>query len=128
VGPHEAKGLEFDAVVVLEPEEIVATDERGHRMLFIALTRTTQYLDIVAVGDPLPLARQVRVPRPRRDPGGPAPDDGQLDRLAAQLAAAVTGGAPAALWFDVLNRAAALLERQGEPGGAPAPTGRHRRG
>jgi DNA helicase IV len=128
VGPHEAKGLEFDAVIVVEPEDIVATDERGHRMLFIALTRTTRYLDIVAVGEPLPLARQVRVPPQRRDPDGPAPDEGQLDRLAAQVAAAVTGGVPAALWFEVLNRAAALLERQGEPGGGSAPTGRHRRG
>ncbi|WP_328423964.1 UvrD-helicase domain-containing protein [Micromonospora sp. NBC_00389] len=53
VGPQEAKGLEFDAVVVMEPEDIVAEDDRGHRLLYVALTRTTRYLDIVCVGDPL---------------------------------------------------------------------------
>jgi DNA helicase IV len=128
VGPHEAKGLEFDAVVVVEPEDIVAADERGHRLLFIALTRTTRYLDIVAVGDPLPLARPVPVPPQRTDPDGPAADDGQVDRLAGQIAATLTAGAPATVWYEVLNRAAAILERQGEPGGSSRATGRHRRG
>ncbi|WP_422745605.1 HelD family protein [Micromonospora sp. WMMD754] len=52
VGPQEAKGLEFDAVVVMEPEDIVAEDDRGHRLLYVALTRTTRYLDIVCVGSP----------------------------------------------------------------------------
>lgn len=56
VGPQEAKGLEFDAVVVMEPEDIVAEDDRGHRLLYVALTRTTRYLDIVCVGDPLAMA------------------------------------------------------------------------
>jgi hypothetical protein len=121
VAPHEAKGLEFDAVIVLEPEEIVAGDERGHRTLFIALTRTTRYLDIVAVGDPLPLARPVPVPPSIVEP---EPDASRLDRLAAQVASAVVGGAPAAEWYEVLTRAAAILDAQGEPPGA---TGRHRR-
>jgi hypothetical protein len=113
---------------VVEPEDIVAADERGHRLLFIALTRTTRYLDIVAVGDPLPLARPAPVPPQRRDPDGPAADDGQLDRLAGQIVATVTAGAPATAWYEVLNRAAAILERQGEPGGSSGATGRHRRG
>lgn len=55
VSPQEAKGLEFDATVVVEPEDIVAEDERGHRLLYVALTRTTRYLDIVCVGSSLPL-------------------------------------------------------------------------
>jgi superfamily I DNA/RNA helicase len=55
VSPHEAKGLEFDAVVVAEPEQIVAADPRGHRLLYVAMTRTTGYLDIVCTGEPLPL-------------------------------------------------------------------------
>lgn len=55
VSPQEAKGLEFDAVVVAEPEEIVAADPRGHRLLYVAMTRTTGYLDIVCTGEPLPL-------------------------------------------------------------------------
>lgn len=58
VSPQEAKGLEFDAVVVVEPEEIVAEDPRGHRLLYIALTRTTRYLSIVCFGDPLGPAKE----------------------------------------------------------------------
>jgi len=55
VSPQEAKGLEFDAVVVAEPQEIVAADPRGHRLLYVAMTRTTGHLDIVCAGEPLPL-------------------------------------------------------------------------
>ncbi len=53
VSPQEVKGLEFDAAVVVEPRDIVAEDERGHRLLYVAMTRTTRFLDVVAVGDPL---------------------------------------------------------------------------
>ena len=67
VSPQEAKGLEFDAVVVVEPEAIVAEDERGHRLLYVALTRTTRRLDIVCVGEPVPLSAPARP-----DPGDPA--------------------------------------------------------
>nr|WP_221381689.1 UvrD-helicase domain-containing protein [Actinoplanes polyasparticus] len=49
VSPQEAKGLEFDATVVVEPKDIVAEDERGHRLLYVALTRTTRYLHVVGV-------------------------------------------------------------------------------
>jgi DNA helicase IV len=55
VSPQEAKGLEFDAVIVVEPEDIVAADPRGHRMLYIAMTRTTGYLDVVCAKAALPL-------------------------------------------------------------------------
>jgi DNA helicase IV len=53
-----AKGLEFDAVVVGEPEGIVAErTERpaGLRLLYVALTRPTQHLSIVST-TPLPAA------------------------------------------------------------------------
>jgi DNA helicase IV len=46
LGPPEAKGLEFDAVVVVEPSEVYQ-DERGGRLLYIALTRAVQALAIV---------------------------------------------------------------------------------
>ncbi len=124
LGPEEAKGLEFDAVVVVEPEEIVAVG--GHRMLFVALTRTTRYLDVVSVGEPLPLA----VPpaeEPERTDREPPLDPARLDRLAREIAASVAGGAPAQAWDEVLERAAALLgERTADA--KPAATGRHRRG
>jgi DNA helicase IV len=47
VSPQGAKGLEFDSVIVVEPAEIVQADPRGERLLYIALTRTTKYLDVI---------------------------------------------------------------------------------
>jgi DNA helicase IV len=41
------KGLELDAVVVVEPARIVADTEHGLRSLYVALTRSTQRLSIV---------------------------------------------------------------------------------
>jgi DNA helicase IV len=50
------KGLELDAVVVVEPAQIVADDEHGMRSLYVALTRPTQRLSIVHAQDlPEPL-------------------------------------------------------------------------
>ena len=46
----EAKGLEFDAVVLVEPAEWVTAGDRGLRDLYVALTRTTQRLDVVHSG------------------------------------------------------------------------------
>jgi DNA helicase IV len=48
-----AKGLEFDAVVVVEPAAIAGTDARGLRLLYVAMTRPIQHLSIVHAG-PLP--------------------------------------------------------------------------
>ncbi|MCF6508329.1 hypothetical protein E9549_13070 [Blastococcus sp. MG754426] len=55
VSPADAKGLEFDSVVVVEPEAIVAEHQHGLRMLYVALTRTTQHLAVVHTGALLPL-------------------------------------------------------------------------
>lgn len=52
----QAKGLEYDAVVVIAPDEIVAEHVGGTRILYVALTRPTQQLatvDIVPNGAPL---------------------------------------------------------------------------
>ena len=50
------KGLELDAVVVVEPSRIVADHEHGMRSLYVALTRPTQRLSIVHADDlPEPL-------------------------------------------------------------------------
>ncbi len=46
--PLDTKGLEFDAVVVVEPDEIVAESEAGWRTFYVVLTRATQQL--VTVG------------------------------------------------------------------------------
>jgi superfamily I DNA/RNA helicase len=69
VSAEAAKGLEFDAVVVVEPSAIVASglridhtpgttttpgsapesrsEAQGYRILFVALTRATQHVSIV---------------------------------------------------------------------------------
>ena len=50
------KGLELDAVVVVEPARIVSDDEHGMRSLYVALTRPTQHLSVVHANDlPEPL-------------------------------------------------------------------------
>jgi DNA helicase IV len=48
--PQEAKGLEFDAVVVVEPQRIVDEIPRGAAALYVAMTRPTQRLHVVSTG------------------------------------------------------------------------------
>ncbi|MDJ0393189.1 AAA family ATPase [Rhodococcus sp. G-MC3] len=43
----EAKGLEFDSVLIVEPADIVAESPRGMGDLYVALTRATQRLGVV---------------------------------------------------------------------------------
>ncbi len=50
-----AKGLEFDAVVVVEPAAIAGDGARGLRLLYVALTRPIQHLSVVHAR-PLPAA------------------------------------------------------------------------
>ena len=47
---RQAKGLEFDTVLVVEPEEIVAGSPRGLGDLYVALTRATRRLGVVHTG------------------------------------------------------------------------------
>ncbi|MFE9233694.1 HelD family protein [Cellulosimicrobium funkei] len=51
LGTSEAKGLEWDAVVVVDPDG-VAAEPRGWNGLYVAMTRCTQELVRVAVGEP----------------------------------------------------------------------------
>ena len=46
VGPPTAKGLEFDATIVVEPAEFTALPN-GLRLLYVALTRSVQRLLVV---------------------------------------------------------------------------------
>lgn len=50
---QEAKGLEFDVVIVAEPQAIVDEVARGASALYVAMTRPTQRLHLVTTG-PLP--------------------------------------------------------------------------
>ena len=45
------KGLELDGVVVVEPLDIVESQEHGLRLLYVALTRSTQRLTVVHARD-----------------------------------------------------------------------------
>lgn len=47
---RQAKGLEFDSVVLADPEAIAADGPRGENDLYVALTRTTRELTILEVG------------------------------------------------------------------------------
>jgi DNA helicase IV len=47
------KGLEVDAVVVVEPARIVSEERQGIRSLYVALTRATKRVT-VAHREPLP--------------------------------------------------------------------------
>jgi DNA helicase IV len=44
VTPLQAKGLEYDGVLVVSPDEVVAESPGGDRVLYVALTRPTQRL------------------------------------------------------------------------------------
>jgi DNA helicase IV len=48
--PQEAKGLEFDTVIVVEPQRIVDEIARGGAALYVAMTRPTQRLHLVTTG------------------------------------------------------------------------------
>ena len=55
LSPSQSKGLEFDAVLVVEPQEILAESDNGTRDLYVAITRATQRVGILHIG-PLPSA------------------------------------------------------------------------
>lgn len=62
VPPNASKGLEFDAVLVVHPERLLAEGARGAADLYVALTRATQRLGVLH-RDPLPASLAGLVPR-----------------------------------------------------------------
>jgi DNA helicase IV len=56
--PSDTKGLEFDAVLVVDPDRILANGPRGAAELYVALTRATQRLGVLHRA-PLPQALAV---------------------------------------------------------------------
>ncbi|WP_313885745.1 ATP-binding domain-containing protein [Fodinicola feengrottensis] len=51
----QSKGLEFDAVVLVEPQSIVDESEYGWNDLYVGMTRPTQRLGVLH-STPLPAA------------------------------------------------------------------------
>ncbi len=66
--PLEAKGLEYDGVVVVDPDAIVAESPGGIRVLYVALTRPTQRLVTLDVGAPGAWRAGVQAPAPELEP------------------------------------------------------------
>ncbi|MGH3239894.1 MAG: ATP-binding domain-containing protein, partial [Spirillospora sp.] len=54
---QEAKGLEFDSVIIVDPAGILGESPKGGQDLYVALTRATRRLTIVHDGDPPALLR-----------------------------------------------------------------------
>lgn len=83
-------------------------------MLYVALTRTTRHLDIVCVGDPLPLSAPEPPPEPEvsEEDRFPARD---VQRLAEHLAARLRSAAPQPAWPHVLDQMKRLLDPPEEP-------------
>ncbi|SFW91540.1 HelD family protein [Amycolatopsis australiensis] len=48
VGSLDSKGLEYDAVVLVEPVDLIRESTTGRRVLYVALTRATQQLIVLA--------------------------------------------------------------------------------
>ena len=55
VSIRKAQGLEYDSVLVVAPERILADGPRGAAELYVALTRATQRLGVLH-HEPLPAA------------------------------------------------------------------------
>jgi len=74
LAPQQAKGLEFDHVVVVAPERIAESGLIGLRSLYVALTRATQRLTVVHQGDPLAESVEVTWPSADDTPSADATD------------------------------------------------------
>ena len=59
LGSLEAKGLEYDATVVVSPADIADESPAGLRVLYVALTRATQQLTVVSAARDEPDAQGV---------------------------------------------------------------------
>jgi hypothetical protein len=109
VTPQQAKGREFDHVVVIDPEEIVNDSEKGFQSLFIALTRATQTVDVIHTG--------IWIPMPDVDQSEVADDeyvenleevyeidfvDGAIQGLADSIVNAIEDVVPANRWGDLV--------------------------
>ncbi|MFG1946379.1 HelD family protein [Nonomuraea sp. NPDC048826] len=59
----QAKGLEFDAVIVLDPGAILGQSPRGAQDLYVAITRATRRLTVACEGDLPPVLSRLDPPK-----------------------------------------------------------------
>src|SRR5690606_40785737 len=64
LGVRQAKGLEFDSVLIADPAGILAAGPRGRNDLYVAMTRATQRLGVIHPG---PAPEPIAVAIPGRD-------------------------------------------------------------
>lgn len=65
LSPRDAKGLEFDSVIVVDPAAIIRDTERGASALYVSMTRPTQRLTLVSDGE-LPAGLEFLIQEQRR--------------------------------------------------------------
>jgi hypothetical protein len=70
---RQAKGLEFDSVLVVDPAGILTESPRGTNDLYVALTRSTRRLGVLPDG-PLPaMLSALDATTPAESPASPGP-------------------------------------------------------
>jgi DNA helicase IV len=84
---RQAKGLEFDTVIVVAPERIRSGSPRGVNDLYVALTRATQRLGLVCFGPVLPCRNSSDSGADRRGTRGRAGQGVTTDRRPGLLPA-----------------------------------------
>lgn len=91
----QAKGMEYDHVLVVEPASIVAHGPAGLRQLYISLTRSTQSLTVLHTS-PLPeaLTNTDAAPESLSAATGPAADPGDVPEIGADIRVRVIGPGP----------------------------------
>jgi UvrD-like helicase C-terminal domain len=70
LGTTQAKGLEFDSVLIADPAAILAGSPRGRNDLYVAMTRSTQRLGALHSGQPPAELAALTVRRPPRTQSG----------------------------------------------------------
>lgn len=103
--PHEAKGIEFDHVVVVEPATIAGATCSGLRGLYVALTRCTQSLSVV---------HHAALPVPIGAGASSTPDAISQETLSTMSSASTTAShpEPSADFEDFLQTEVAADRRQ----------------
>jgi DNA helicase IV len=111
-----SKGLEFDRVVVVAPDEIVGGGPDGRRLLYVAMTRCTQELVLVHSAElPVELTHLGHRPLTEPDPTGRSTPAGHGGPTLSE-AIGMLDAADRALVEAMVNR----LLRNSEPSAAPS--------
>jgi UvrD-like helicase C-terminal domain len=71
LGAGQAKGLEFDSVLIADPAAIIAGSPRGRNDLYVAMTRSTQRLGVLHPGPP---PAEIAALQPRQAHASAVPD------------------------------------------------------